>query len=384
VTGELEQRLSALLARGVQIIEPSQTFVAPDVELDRIRPGAVIYPGSRLHGRRTYLGRGASVGREGPAVLYDCVLASEAAVDSGFGEGAVLLARARAGANAHLRAGTLLEEEASTAHAVGLKQTILLSYVTIGSLVNFCDVLMAGGTSRRDHSEVGSGYIHFNFTPWGPRGHKATASLVGDVPSGVFLRSRRIFLGGDGGMVGPRSVGFGAVTGAGQVLRRDVPADRVVVQPPPAVDRANSEELGDVAPAIVRRNAAYVGQLAALVAWYEGVRRRRAQLARDPEADVVVLGEALGNLSSAIDERLARLAAYVEDLGGAMDCAAARPSNAPPAPFDDACLGLPGDHLSWVKARQESEISAGRDWLGAVAEGAAQRVSASVILPRVI
>src|SRR5690606_11549176 len=131
---------------------------------------------------------------------------------------------------AHFRAGTVLEEEASTAHVVGLKQTILLSFVTLGSLINFCDCLMAGGTSRRDHSEVGSGFIHFNFTPWGREGDKATPSLVGDVVSGVFLRQPRILHGGCGGMIGPGSVGYGAVVGAGQVIRRPVPAETLVLR----------------------------------------------------------------------------------------------------------------------------------------------------------
>src|SRR5690606_1997997 len=126
----------------------------------------------------------------------DSALARGAAVASGYVEGAVLLREAKLGANAHVRPGTLLEELASTAHAVGLKQTVLLAYVTLGSLINFCDCLMAGGTSRSDHSEVGSGFIHFNFTPWGERGDKATPSLIGDVVRGVFLRERRIFLGG--------------------------------------------------------------------------------------------------------------------------------------------------------------------------------------------
>src|SRR6185436_10422934 len=120
------------------------------------------------------------------------------------------------------------EEEASTAHAVGLKQTILLSFVTLGSLINFCDLLMAGGTSREDHSEVGSGFIHFNFTPWGRSGDKATPSLIGDVTAGVFLRQPRIFLGGLSGIVGPQKVGFGSCTVAGQVLRREVPPNRLV------------------------------------------------------------------------------------------------------------------------------------------------------------
>ena len=88
------------------------------------------------------------------------------------------------GLGAQVREGCLLEEEANGAHCVGLKQTILFPFVTLGSLINFCDCLMAGGTSRKDHSEVGSSYIHFNYTP---DGDKTTASLFGDVPRGVML-----------------------------------------------------------------------------------------------------------------------------------------------------------------------------------------------------
>jgi UDP-N-acetylglucosamine/UDP-N-acetylgalactosamine diphosphorylase len=46
-----------------------------------------------------------------------------------------------------------------------LKQTILFPFVTLGSLINFCDIFMSGGSDRKNHSEVGSSYIHFNYTP---------------------------------------------------------------------------------------------------------------------------------------------------------------------------------------------------------------------------
>ncbi len=97
------------------------------------------------------------------------------------------------GLGAHVREGCLLEEEASGAHCVGLKQTILLPFVTLGSLVNFCDCLMAGGTSREDHSEVGSSYIHFNYTPDGDKTHavalrrrapRGDARPASDLPGG--------------------------------------------------------------------------------------------------------------------------------------------------------------------------------------------------------
>src|SRR5262245_64276449 len=117
-----------------------------------------------------------------------------------------MLRDTRVGSNAHIRVGTLLEEEASTAHAVGLKHTILMSFVTMGSLINFCDALISGGKSRREHTEVGSGFIHFNYTTWGHNGDKATPSLIGDVVNGEFIRNERIFLGGLSGIVGPQKV----------------------------------------------------------------------------------------------------------------------------------------------------------------------------------
>ncbi|MBV1862407.1 MAG: UDP-N-acetylglucosamine pyrophosphorylase, partial [Nannocystaceae bacterium] len=210
--GALEQRLREFASRGVEIVDPRQTFIDADVVPDRVRPGAILHPGTRLHGSRTFLAEGSAVGTEGPATVRDAVFGPGASVASGYVEGAVLFDKASLGAAAHVRPGTILEEEASTAHCVGLKHTILLSFVTLGSLINFCDCLMAGGTSRRDHSEVGSGFIHFNFTPWGARGDKATPSLIGDVPRGVFLRESKIFLGGSAGLVGPGPVSYTHLT----------------------------------------------------------------------------------------------------------------------------------------------------------------------------
>jgi len=108
---------------------------------------------------------------------------------------------------------------------VGLKQTILFPFVTLGSLVNFCDCLMAGGTSKKDHSEVGSSYIHFNYTP---EQDKATPSLIGDVPQGVMVNRPPIFLGGQGGAVGPVRIGYGTVVKAGTILRKDVAGGKLV------------------------------------------------------------------------------------------------------------------------------------------------------------
>jgi UDP-N-acetylglucosamine/UDP-N-acetylgalactosamine diphosphorylase len=274
----------------------------------------------------------------------------------------VLLEGAKLGANAHVRPGTLLEEQASTAHAVGLKQTILLSFVTLGSLINFCDCLMAGGTSRSDHSEVGSGFIHFNFTPWGERGDKATPSLIGDVVRGVFLRETRIFLGGLAGAVGPVHVGYGSVVAAGQIVRRDVDDGAFVLRDFKPIERSIRAGWCDRLQPRMRQNIAYVAQLFALREWYRQV--RLARLADDHPSRVPTLA-AIELLDAAIAERHRQLARFVIERGGVaprfdLDAAELRPC---PWSLEPSEVG----HLDWVQGLSEVELDAGQRWLAGIA-----------------
>ncbi|PRP90300.1 Bifunctional protein GlmU [Enhygromyxa salina] len=356
---ELEDRLATLAERGVKIIDPRQTFVGPEVELGNIYAGVTLHPGTRLQGARCFLGPGVEVGREGPAVVVDSALGSGASIASGYVEGAALLGGARLGANAHVRPGTLLEEQASTAHCVGLKHTLLLSFVTLGSVINFCDCLMAGGTSRSDHSEVGSGFIHFNFTPWGERGDKATPSLIGDVVRGVFLRENRVFLGGLGGVVGPAQVGYGSVVAAGQVVRRDVDDGSFVLRETRAVERQLRPAWRDRLQPRLRKNIAYIAQLFALRQWYREV--RLARLAPD-DVDRTPVAAGAAVIELAIAERRKQLARFVEERGG--QAPSFELGELPRCPW----ALTPGgpDHVEWVQGLSDTQLEAGRAWLAEI------------------
>jgi hypothetical protein len=360
--GQLDRVLARLREHGVVIVDPRQTYVAPDVDPARVCKGAILHAGTRLSGPRTFVGPGAEVGVQGPAALQDAVLGPGARVDAGYVEGAVLLAGARLGWGSHVRPATLLEEEASTAHCVGLKHTIVLAFGTLGSVINFCDALLAGGTSREDHSEVGSGFIHFNFTPWGDRGDKATASLVGDVARGVFLRERRIFLGGAGGMVGPRAIGFGSTTAAGQVVRRDVEENRLVLGTTRAIDRPNPPGALDAHERRAAANVAYIAQVVALRAWYRAVRLPRVGPA--DEVGRVVIAAAIDVLDACIAERVDRLAKFLEERGASVPALELEPViPACPLPLDrDVEL----EHLAWVRSLADAEVAAGQAWLQAI------------------
>jgi UDP-N-acetylglucosamine/UDP-N-acetylgalactosamine diphosphorylase len=276
--------------------------IGSDVDCARISPDAMIFAGCRIQGAETSIGPKCVIGAEAPVVVENCQLGRGVKLKGGYFSGSVFFDGANMGSGAHVRAGTILEEEANGAHTVGLKQTILLPFVTLGSLINFCDVLMAGGTSRKNHSEVGSSYIHFNFTP---HQDKATASLVGDVPQGVFLDKTPIFLGGQGGLVGPSRLAYGSVVAAGGVCRQDIPEENQLLIPSTPEAGLRSYETGVYRKAgrIVKNNLAYIGNILALREWYRTVRSR---FIRDT-FDQAVLDGGLKNLELVLAERIKRL-----------------------------------------------------------------------------
>ncbi len=257
-------------ARGIRLHQPGT--ISLDVSPEQIAPGTEIFPGCRLSGSRTSIGPDCQIGREAPVALIDCQLGKGVRFCGGFAEDAVFLDGAAVGSGAHIRPGTLFEEAASCAHTVGLKQTLLMPYVTLGSLINFCDCLMAGGTGPKNHSEVGSSYIHFNFTA---HQDKATASLIGDVPRGVMLDQPPIFLGGQGGLVGPVRIAYGSVLAAGTMCRRDVLNEGMLIFGQTGGRQKESpyqlKQYADI-DRICRNNFIYAGNLQALAAWYQHIR----------------------------------------------------------------------------------------------------------------
>lgn len=271
-TFHISKQVEALLKRGVVIPCPASIEVDEQVNPEHVAPGVVLHTGSKLLGASLSMGPGCEIGAESPATVEDCQLGRGVSLKGGFFSGAVFLDGSNMGSCAHVRAGTILEEEAGGAHSVGFKQTVLFPFVTAGSLINFCDALMAGGTSRKNHSEIGSSYIHFNFTP---HGDKATASLVGDVPRGVMLDRPPVFLGGQGGLVGPARIGFGCVLPAGVILREDAPEDGMLVSPSDKASKKKPYAMGSYREIgrVVRNSLLYVGNIRALQAWYKHVRR---------------------------------------------------------------------------------------------------------------
>ena len=305
------EKVRLLIEKGVKIPNPLSVDIGEEVDIDRISgDGVVIYAGCKVYGKKTLIMSGTKLGYEGPVTIEDCQIGPNVELKGGFFCNSVFLQKANMGYGAGVRDACILEEEANGAHVVGLKHTILFPFVTLGSLINFCDCLMAGGTSRRNHSEGGSSYIHFNYTP---NQDKATPSLIGDVPRGVMLNQNPIFLGGQGGLVGPSRVGYGTVIAAGVIYRGDCPeGGKLLIDG--RVKKTNSVFYPGLYHNIARRtvnNINYIASLIALRQWYLGV---RFQFFQEGFMNRELYEGALGKLDMAIDERINRLKALAHKM----------------------------------------------------------------------
>jgi len=301
-------KVKALIEKGVTIPDPKSVYIGDEVDPGRISgKDIIINPGCRIRGKKTLIMEGVRLGQEGPVTVEDCQIGPFVELKGGYFRNSVFLRGSNVASGAHVRDACILEEEASCAHAVGIKHTILFPFVTLGSLINFCDCFMAGGTSRKDHSEVGSSYIHFNFTP---NQDKATASLIGDVPRGVMLDQRPIFLGGQGGLVGPAVIGYGTVIAAGVIFRGDFHEGHKLIT---GIQFAAARK--KFVPGLlmkikdkVRNNITYIANIIALKAWYSHV---RSLFAGSGHFHIALLEGAIEKLDLAIDERTARLEAFI-------------------------------------------------------------------------
>jgi hypothetical protein len=271
--------------------------------LNRICAGAVLM-NATITGGSTFIGAGAQIGTSGLARIHDSQIGSHTVLGAGTYEHCVLMTGAKARGFAELRRGTVLEEQSELGHNVGLKNTVFTAGAVAGSLVNFCNIVLTGGSSRGDHSEVGAGAVHFNFDP---RGDKF-GSLMGDA-TGCLLKSRRIFVGGNSGVVAPVHLAFGAVVAAGSIVRKDVGESELSSGDPPGQTRIyDPEQYFDLSTRFYT-TAKLVGNLHAFRAWYQKVR-----LPYSESEDKPLYIAALGEFDRHIQHRVNELAKIIGKL----------------------------------------------------------------------
>lgn len=195
---ELNRRvLEDWMREGVTIVDPATTWVDVDVELER---DVTLLPGTQLYGA-TVVREGATVGPD--TTLTDVEVGPGATVVRTHGSLAVIGAGASVGPFAYLRPGTELGAKGKIGTFVETKN----AQIGEGSKVPHLSYI--GDATVGEHTNIGAASVTVNYD--GVRKHRTTI--------GSHART-----GADNMFVAPVTVGDGAYTGAGTVVRRDVPA----------------------------------------------------------------------------------------------------------------------------------------------------------------
>ncbi|UIK90378.1 bifunctional UDP-N-acetylglucosamine diphosphorylase/glucosamine-1-phosphate N-acetyltransferase GlmU [Arthrobacter polaris] len=182
---------------GVSIIDPATTLIDSTVQLAE---DVTILPGTQLHGKTT-VARDAVVGPD--STLTDVQISAGAHVTRTHGSGAIIGEGAHVGPFTYLRPGTVLGADGKIGAFYETKNVI------IGRGSKLSHLGYAGDAEIGEDTNIGCGNITANFD--GVNKHR---TVIG---SGVRTGSNTVF-------VAPVVVGDGAFTGAGAIVRKDVPA----------------------------------------------------------------------------------------------------------------------------------------------------------------
>jgi carbonic anhydrase/acetyltransferase-like protein (isoleucine patch superfamily) len=215
-----QSRLEKLSAKGVDILAPESVIVGEEVNLDNLEPGVVVGPGTRIQGAETMIGAGTEI--QGAAIIKNSLVGRNCRLAAGEYADSVLLDGCSTVGWSRVRGHSAWEEGSNSAHNCDTKTTVLGYKITLGSLINFCNVLMLGGTSPRLEvgAEVGSGTINFNFLPFGPTVGALIkpSTVVGSMESPFLVcegaPTRYIFIGGHTSIISPTVIGLGSVVAA--------------------------------------------------------------------------------------------------------------------------------------------------------------------------
>ena len=195
---ELNRRVvTAWMESGVTVVDPATTWIDVQVQLEQ---DVTLLPGTQLHGG-SRVATGAVIGPD--STLTDVVIGAGATVTRTHGSQAQIDDDATVGPFTFLRPGAHLGRRGKLGAFVEVKN----SEIGAGSKVPHLSYI--GDATIGEESNIGAASVTVNYD--GEHKHRTVI--------GSHART-----GADNMFVAPVQVGDGAYTGAGTVVRRDVPA----------------------------------------------------------------------------------------------------------------------------------------------------------------
>ncbi|WP_017936773.1 bifunctional UDP-N-acetylglucosamine diphosphorylase/glucosamine-1-phosphate N-acetyltransferase GlmU [Nocardioides sp. Iso805N] len=204
---ELNRRtVERWMREGVTVIDPATTWIHVDVELAR---DVTILPGVQLLGA-TIVGEDALIGPD--TTLTDCEVGAGAHVVRTHASLSVIGEGADVGPFAHLRPGTILGKGGKIGGFVETKNAEIGDGAKVPHLSYVGDAVIGEG------SNIGAGTIFANYD--GVKKHRTTV--------GKYAKT-----GSNNTFIPPVTIGDGASTGGGTVVRDDVPPGALAVSAGP-------------------------------------------------------------------------------------------------------------------------------------------------------
>ena len=200
---ELNRRLNEHWMRaGVTMVDPATVWLDASVELSR---DVVLEPNVQLRGATT-VGEGAVVGPD--TTLTDVRIGADAKVVRTHGGESTIGDGANVGPYAYLRPGTVLHDKGKIGTFVEVKNS------EIGEGTKVPHLSYVGDATIGEYSNIGAASVFVNYD-----GMTKRRTVVGS----------HARMGSDNMYVAPVTVGDGAYSGAGAVLREDVPPGALAV-----------------------------------------------------------------------------------------------------------------------------------------------------------
>ncbi len=200
---ELNRRIVATHQRaGVTVVDPATTWIDVDVTIGR---DTVVKPGTQLLGD-TRIGGRCEVGPD--TTLADVTVGEAATVCRTHATSSVIGDGATVGPFTYLRPGTVLGADGKLGAFVETKNT------TIGTGTKVPHLTYVGDADIGEHSNIGASSVFVNYD-----GETKSRTTIGS----------HVRTGSDTMFVAPVTVGDGAYTGAGTVVRDDVPPGALAV-----------------------------------------------------------------------------------------------------------------------------------------------------------
>ncbi|WP_068188278.1 bifunctional UDP-N-acetylglucosamine diphosphorylase/glucosamine-1-phosphate N-acetyltransferase GlmU [Mycobacterium sp. UM_CSW] len=204
---ELNRRIvAAHQMSGVTVVDPGTTWIDVDVTIGR---DTVIHPGTQLLGR-TRVGGHCVVGPD--TTLTDVSVGDGASVVRTHGSSSSIGDGATVGPFTYLRPGTVLGADGKLGAFVEVKNSI------IGTGTKVPHLTYVGDADIGEHSNIGASSVFVNYD-----GETKRRTTIGS----------HVRTGSDTMFVAPVTVGDGAYTGAGTVVRDDVPPGALAVSAGP-------------------------------------------------------------------------------------------------------------------------------------------------------